>query len=474
MRCTGRWRAALHRTDDGGETLSEISREGAASATRTVGIGTDIAALMLFHPADLADRADWPIAWYDDAFAYEPLATAGLLAVFYTGSDGGYRVRLAIVPDGKDPLSEAERERLVVAHDARLHVRHGGVLLDNGDALPHEDAVSEADGTTFDLPSGLYRVRIHALDIRPLSEAGTLTDDDVDYAIAFTPVDRAAFEAIPVAVRPPDLRPRPVEERRLNDLHGDARALSAHEERFGLDAPGLSHSFEDARAALGGPLPVLPRPGTAMLPGEERTFDVSERWQRDLYRRVPGERRARQLHHHVLAFPEGHAGAFGTLCDVRGASTSANGPWTVSLLGLDLVRLVGTSGDMMGRLRAALGGGTRDPWGDGEMRLALAEAASERRKTEPALEPAVADRLKPAIAALIDRDERSDVLGTRPTSHSYARASIGAAQTPEALLDWLLHHLDLPGAERLAIWPAAPPERLRRLEARVRELLGGA
>ena len=58
-------------------------------------MGTDVAALFLCHPDDLAHRANDPLDWYDYGFACSKEFEAGNLIAFRTGGDGGYSLRLA-------------------------------------------------------------------------------------------------------------------------------------------------------------------------------------------------------------------------------------------------------------------------------------------------------------------------------------------------------------------------------------------
>ena len=387
------------------------------------------------------------------------MAEAGTLLAFGVGNDSVYRVRLVRTPVGGDPLTEIERGRRILSCDARLDVRHGRVFLDNGDALPHEDMrgdLAAMEERAFDLPIGLYRATVHVMDIGAAIEAETVTEDDIEYVVAFTPVDRAGFGAIPAALHMSDLRARP----------RDGRPLGHH----------------DAGAALADALPLLPVPGASVRPGEDRTFEVPEQWHGSIYREVPGERWPRAVIRHVLVFPELGPGATGTICAIRGASAARGGPWTISLLRLDLVRLEGPD-PPRGLMQGLMGGvlrslrvspGRSDPWGRKRMRLALAAQDPEGRPGRAAPLPAsVAARLRDQILAVIRRDAEGAVLHARPPSHGETLAAIGATRSGEPLLDWALRDMDLPGTERLAIWRLPVRERLEAVGPLLRAAAGG-
>ena len=180
-----------------------------ALLSRTVRIGTDVGTLMLFHPDDLQHRADASIAWYSVPFAYQPESTAGRLAAFGTGGDGGYVVRLTT-----GGLTGPEATQCGPVWDFPLHVRHGRVLLDNSDALPGLEQMEDPDDadTWFDLPNGTYRTTVHALypggadDRDADGGAGVPALADLpDYVITFTAIPDLA--AVPAAPEPPWLVP---------------------------------------------------------------------------------------------------------------------------------------------------------------------------------------------------------------------------------------------------------------------------
>ena len=158
-------------------------------------IGTDVAHFVLFHPADLAHRDDDPIAWYSYDFAYQRDSRAGALIAWGTGSDGGFRIRLTT-----GELTAAEKQAGCASWRFPLIVRHGRVLLDNTDALPGQEQMTDPDGADdwYQIDNGAYGVTVYPID---RSEDAKLPD----YVVVFTPV--ASIEGIAVAPTPPDLRP---------------------------------------------------------------------------------------------------------------------------------------------------------------------------------------------------------------------------------------------------------------------------
>ena len=208
-------------------------------------------------------------------------------------------------------------------------------------------------------------------------------------------------------------------------------------------------------------------------------FRVPESWHGAIYPERPGEKWPGQAFHQVLVFPDLGPGAPGTICDIRGSSSAPGGPWTISLVGLDVVRMTegaAPASGLFAGIRKAIGLSKEasDPWGTGRMRLVAAALDPEGRPPEEdPLPPGTADRLREVVLAVIRRDAEAPVLAIRPKSYGEAAAAIGAARRAEPLLDWALRHLDLPGAERLAIWRRPVRERLEALEPRLREAAEG-
>lgn len=159
-------------------------------------IGTDVATLVLFHPDDLKHRHDNPIAWYSYDFAYARESRAGALVGWITGSDGGYGVRMT-----QGALTDKEKAAECKGWTYPYRVRHGRVLLDNTDALPGVEQMTDPQSVTqywYAIENGDYRVSVH-----PIARG---SDADLpDYVVVFTPVP--SLEADLAAPGLPDVRP---------------------------------------------------------------------------------------------------------------------------------------------------------------------------------------------------------------------------------------------------------------------------
>jgi hypothetical protein len=172
--------------------------DGAGIVEKKIGVGTDVAHLVLFHPYDLAHRDRDPIAWYGYDFAYRRGSAAGRLIAWGTGADGGYLVRLTT-----DSLTTDEQARACSSWSFPLVLKHGRVLLDNTDALPGKEQMvnpEELLDAWFELPNGSYLTTVHPID--RTNEASTALPD---YVVTFEPVETIA--GIEVANTPPELWP---------------------------------------------------------------------------------------------------------------------------------------------------------------------------------------------------------------------------------------------------------------------------
>ena len=118
----------------------------AAALNRSLTLRTHTASFFLFEPQTLEHRRTSPMGWESYDFAAGRELAAGNLVAFFTGGDGDYRLRLT---DGV--LSPLEQKRSNGSWSFRLHVRHGQVLLDNGDHLPCEATADETDEDLVDL-----------------------------------------------------------------------------------------------------------------------------------------------------------------------------------------------------------------------------------------------------------------------------------------------------------------------------------
>jgi len=150
-----------------------------------------VAAWFLFHPDDLAHRADDPLDWWSHDFAIAREFSAGRLIAVGTGSDGGYTVRFT---DGG--LSPREETYALDARVFRLRVRHGRLYVDGGDGLPYEgrlDNPEDYPDRWITIADGTYQVTVHVLawDEEPgaLATGGQSTADALpSYVAVFTVV----------------------------------------------------------------------------------------------------------------------------------------------------------------------------------------------------------------------------------------------------------------------------------------------
>lgn len=223
---------------------------------QTVDIGTDVASFFLFHPDDLEHRQEDPIAWYDYGFACRKEFEAGNLIAFRTGADGGYQLRLT-----SGDLTDAERKLETGSWEWGYTVRHGKVLVDNGDYLPSVEAFDLEDVSEdqwVSLPDGNYRVTVH-----PIARK----DDSLpDYVIRFETVKEALH--IAKSSSPPDLIPLPDRPPRAIE-GGSANDIYTKKE----DEP-LAETY-----------PLLVAEGKYVLPGGSISLSVSD----DLFAAVESE-----------------------------------------------------------------------------------------------------------------------------------------------------------------------------------------
>lgn len=362
-------------------------------------IGTDVAHIVLFHPDDLAHRANDPIAWYGYDFAYRKESAAGRLIAWGTGSDGGFRIRLT-----GEPLTAAEKTAACRGWTFPLVVRHGRVLVDNTDALPGAEQMSEPETRQegwYAIANGSYRVSVHPIE---RGEDRSLPD----YVVRFTPI--TDLSAVMVAPTPPDLRP-------FKDW--EPRPADSFASEAGFMWPTRAVETE------GLPLLVVSEE-TKALPFVATSVTVSEEIG-------------------AMAFPDdwGPAPEYfaiagseieGQLCVIgrrSGLSQMAGKGPRLSIDGMAVGRIV--------RVEP----GPVTPLAD----VALLE------QPDMTVDGAMAERFRAML--------REAAVDGRIGATSFEREQMEALGSGEALTGWALRHLGLPLGQRLAIYAAPAVERIK-------------
>lgn len=366
-------------------------------AEKTVQLGTDVAAFALFHPDDLGHRAKDPLEWYSYDFAYRRESAAGRLIVFFTGGDGGYRLRLTT-----GELTAGEAANACASWTFPLRVRHGRVLLDNTDALPSADQVSSAASLVngwFELPNGAYAVTVQPVAWPDRESAATRAS----YVILFKAVDDIA--AIATAPAPPELRP-------------DRDWQAAPIQTFSVETTYLwpAEGFAAAR------YPALAIPDRlAVLPGQQARLTVDEKVAEAAF---PQRRDNRQTEGFVLA-PRFARGGLAILAR----------PTQLSRFGKDKPRLV-LVGSHLVRLGADAQAG----------RLTPVDVA-------PVDKPDLAgdlDRVRPLLTKLRERAEAGVGLSAPLDYPAFQLEQLATFKSAEGITSWALMHLDMPFENRMA------------------------
>jgi hypothetical protein len=198
-------------------------------------LGTDVAGFLFFHPVHLAHRKDDPTGRWGDDFAEE--FGAGRLVAFCTGKDGTFTMKFV-----RRPLTPAEERVLVVKESFRYEVLEGRVYWDNGNCLPCQDRFDNAEDDKngwLELPNGLYRVTVHALDWFTIPDAERKAARDIShYLVRFESV--SSLEDIPIPKELPWLLPsKSWHEARI------AQQSAGHEADSGLSGRALSPTRDE-------------------------------------------------------------------------------------------------------------------------------------------------------------------------------------------------------------------------------------
>jgi hypothetical protein len=390
-------------------------------AEKTILLGTDVAAFVLFHPDDLAHRARDPLDWYGYDFAYGRESAAGRLVAFCTGSDGSYAIRLTT-----GDLTPAEAVDACPSWSFPLIVRHGRILLDNTDALPSDEQMKDLSSIGdhwFELDNGAYRVTVHPIECPDAGssarEAGTIRPN---YVIQFQSV--ADIADVPVAATPPDIRPDRDWTPRFLD-----NAASEELYRWPDALQGTTH------------YPSLAVPDTmALLPRQFAHLCVGDDIAEAAFPKTM--KRAARAEGFVVA-PSFETGAYAILARQSQLSWRGDEKAVLGVSGLCLVRLV--QGGPAASLKP--------------VEIAPVE------KPDMTGDPEAAQNLK---ARLIKQVNSNPALQARLGHPSFETERLAALISPEAITTWALMHLDLPFAIRVEGYASPVAGRMRMLH----DLLG--
>jgi len=369
-------------------------------AETDVVIGTDVAHFVLFHPEDLQHRDDHPIAWYAYDFIYGLESAAGRLIAWGTGSDGGFRVRMTT-----GGLHHEEQQAALSPWHFPYIVRHGRVLLDNTDALPGLEQMTEPDKIDgkfwLVLNNGAYRVSVFPIDRSDNSELP-------DFVVTFAAVE--SIEGIAASVTPPLLEP----------FRGrDAREQASFESEAAFLWP--QQAPEGTREALG----LKVKAGTKALPRISTSLACSDPIAEAIFPSDFGRRESKTVLATALA-----VGQFGVLARPHGRSQRDDDLPVIDLFGEALVRIE----------TVALGSF-----------LPVVSVKPVDKPDMTATEESIG-RLREGLALAV-QEERL------PTGR-FERDRMESLGSAEALSTWALRHLELPFDRRLALYGSNAEQRI--------------
>lgn len=382
--------------------------------------GTDGASFFLYHPQDLQHRLTSPHAWPFYHFAFRPESAAGRLVVFSTGGDGGYAFRIT---DG--PLTEREQKWLASSWDFPYQVRHGRVYLDGGYALPSDNYFDDSERNLaqwISLPNGNYKVTVHAIEWH--SEPGALDEDEqptdsalASYVIQFTPIQ--SLSAVPVHDTPPRME---------CDRKWQAQADPSFAEPDEFD--GKNDELEASYVFLVGEKDT-PVPG----------FHLSVQGGDELYEAFYGARGNQMLPDRIKSLviaPTDQTPGVGVLVTPSGASRSNNDPWVFSFHAKRLVNITEVT--------------------KAKPRATCSVTSLERPAS--VVSPEKLAELKAAFAAYA----ASNVTYRKAVANPDFEADrVASMESPVGLTHVLIHHVQLPLAERLELLRLSDAERVERL-----------
>lgn len=374
-------------------------------------VDTDVATIALFHPDDLAHRAADPIAWYAYEFAYRAESAAGRLVAFVTGADNGYTVR---VTDGA--LRPAEAQFACASWTYPLVVRRGRVLLDNTDALPSAGALpaSLVELTWIELGNGAYRVTV--VPIQHVESPEDPPSDLPDYVIVMVPV--ADISEIAVAPTPPDLR---------QDPNWAPRPMTTPV------ATEDGHRWPNSTVQVGEYPALHVSDSAAVLPRQQAHLAAA-----DLVDPAAVYASRRLLETCVVA-GNFNVGDLAVLSRYAGLSASNRQLTSLQLTGLAVVRVTSVPGP-------------------GPLAPVRVEPVAA-----PDLSAAIAD-VEPLRATVLARARAKDAFLGHLRHRHFHLEELAALESVEAITTWMLFHLPMSLATRVALYASAVPQRAVALE----------
>lgn len=407
--------------------------EGAPAARldRSLTLSTDTASFFLFEPQTLEHRRTSPMGWESYDFAASREFAAGNLVAFCTGGDGAYRLRIT---DGA--LAPLEQQRSNGSWSFRLKVRHGRVLLDNGDHLPCEATADETDEDLFDLGKqwitlapGSYQVTVHAIS-RPFNSAARRPQAQgphgalPDYVIALRRIEK--LESIKSSRMPPmlDRTPgvRPVEMKSITEFR-----------RY----------EEDLTAAVPKQAPALIVSDGPVVPGFYARLPVTDEFHDAVEGKTSGGTNAPRRIKQVVLIDSVKTPTVGVLAVPSGASRREDEPWRINFAAKRLVKV-----NRLARGKLSLQGEIAP--------LVRRMNASPGQLDALKAEFAVYARKNPAYRAAIDYPD-------------FEAERIAAMTSAPGLINLLIHHVQMPADLRRRLLAISDTERVRELTSLARD-----
>ncbi len=409
-----------------------------------IDLNTEIASFFLFHPDDLEHRRDWPSEWPLHGFAIVPEFTAGNFVAFDTGADATFRLRLT-----SGDLTDAEKAYARCFWDFRYKVRHGRVLIDGGDFLPaaRESSLDDIDDEElkaqlradvanrkppedqwFRIANGDYRVRVHAIDWEEVPGAVDRHGMAIKKALpAYVVQFREETNLTSIAVPPcmPRLEPDQSAGAVFHPLTPERPITPIEDDELPAKAP------------------VFIAPHARLVPGYETPRLTVPAW--FLKRLRSGDQEGPAVAVFVTANACPIVAPIGEVSEATG---STSGDWMAAFRLTQLVRVTKLDETSQG-LIATIG-----PF----------------RRPASEVEEGALKALQAAFANYA-RTSRSYAESVRYAQFEAGR--VGAMRAPAAITDAILHHLDMPTAERERLLPLSDAERVVALKGLLDRAAGG-